>query len=572
MICSTCQRENATGSRYCNGCGAALELTCAACGRGSPPDAAFCSACGARLGADAPSRAASDPRSYTPRHLAERILRTRAALEGERKHVTVLFCDLVDSTPLAERLGAEEMHAVMDRFIQTVCEQVHAYEGTVNQFLGDGAMALFGAPLALEDAPRRAVRAALGIQRAVAELSGELRARAGVELRMRVAIHSGPVVVGRIGDDLRMDYTAVGDTTHLAARLQQAALPDSILISEATQHLVSGYFELRDRGALDLRGVSGKVHSFEVLGERAARDRVEAGAPEGLTPLVGRERELAQLDDAFASARAGRGRVVFVVGEAGIGKSRLLFEFRRSLEAAPHSWIEGRCASYARSTAFHPIVDGLRRSFGISDRDDEPAALAKLAEAEAQEGGALAWTLPFVRHMLSLPVGDADAEQLDAATRRSETFRALRARLVRAAERGPFVLVVEDLHWIDQASEEFLEFLADAVPARRGPRLLTHRPGYRHPFGDRSYHLRVALQPLSEREMARHGGRRARRVRLAGGAPRPDRAQGRGQPLLRRGGEQVAARGRHAAQRGRARRARARAREARRCPTASRTC
>jgi class 3 adenylate cyclase len=500
MRCAACERENPPGSRFCNGCGARLDAACASCGQVNPADAAFCNACGARVGA-AREPAPTDPRAYTPRHLAERILRTRSTLEGERKHVTVLFCDLEGSTPLAERLGPEAMHAAMDRFIRLICEQVHAFEGTVNQFLGDGAMALFGAPLAIEGAPRRALQAALGIRRAIAPLSAELRERHGVDLRLRIGIHSGPVVVGRIGDDLRMDYTAVGDTTHLASRMQGVAAADSILISDATAHLVAGYFELRDRGAVTLKGVAEPVRIHEVVAERAARDRVEARAATGLTPLVGRGRELAVLEDAFASASTGRGRVVFIVGEAGLGKSRLLFEFRQRLANVPHGWIEGRCASYARSTAFHPIVDALRRRIGIDERDDEVAALAKIQAEEEREGGSLAWTLPFVRHLLSLPVGDPAVEGMDAAIRRSETSRALRARLERAAERGAFVFVIEDLHWIDKASEELVEYLTDALPTLRGLVLLTHRPGYTHPFGDRSYHLRLALEPLSGTEM-----------------------------------------------------------------------
>ncbi|HEX2483916.1 MAG TPA: AAA family ATPase, partial [Myxococcota bacterium] len=500
MGCPTCRRENPAGARFCNGCGAALPPRCTACDHENPPGAAFCNACGRPL--EGPPRvAAPDPRSYTPRHLAERILQSRAAVEGERKHVTVLFCDVADSTPLAVRLGPEGMHAAMNRLIQLVCAEVHAYEGTVNQFLGDGTMALFGAPLALEDAPQRAVAAALGIQRAVARLAAEDPAGPCADLRVRIGIHSGPVVVGRIGDDLRMDYTAVGDTTHLAARLQGAALPGRVVLSEATRQLVAGWFELRELGALDLRGIANPVHAFEVVRERPVRDRVEARLESGLTPLVGRERELAALDAAFAAARAGRGQVAFVVGEAGLGKSRLLFEFRGRLADAPHAWLEGRCASYARATGFYPIADALRRAFRITDRDDEAAALAALEKVEAEEGGALAWTLPFLRQLLALPCGEPEVEQLDAATRRSETFRALRARIERAAARGPFVLVIEDLHWIDRASEELLAYLAEAVATLPALIVLTHRPGYQHPFGDRSYHSRIALQPLSEGEM-----------------------------------------------------------------------
>ncbi|MEN8183887.1 MAG: adenylate/guanylate cyclase domain-containing protein, partial [Myxococcota bacterium] len=240
MHCQACQRENPSGARFCNGCGAPLGASCPACHHENPPDSSFCNACGGTLAPVPDSTSpARDPRAYTPRPLAERILRTRGALEGERKHVTVLFCDLADSTPLAEGVGPEAMHEIMDRCFALLLDRVHRYEGTVNQFLGDGVMALFGAPLALEDAPRRAVTAALAIQRGLESFSEEVEGQHGVPFRMRIGIHSGPVVVGRIGDDLRMDYTAVGDTTNLAARLQGLTLPGTVLISEATANLVS---------------------------------------------------------------------------------------------------------------------------------------------------------------------------------------------------------------------------------------------------------------------------------------------------------------------------------------------
>jgi len=532
--CGACRHENPEGSRFCNRCGAELEPACRACGHANPAGARFCNACGAALdpgstgagagpgrgsappgagvagpgpdrgetaAAAAPPLREQEPDAYTPRHLAERILRTRSALEGERKHVTVLFCDVADSVPLAERLGPEGMHTLMDRAFRVILERVHGYEGTVNQFLGDGAMALFGAPLALEDAPRRAVSAALAIQRGLAPLGREVEERFGIAFRMRIGIHAGPVVVGRIGDDLRMDYTAVGDTTNLAARLQAQAPPGGVLLSEAVARLATGFFDLEDAGALAVKGKAEPVRAFRALRERSGASRLEAA--ERLTPLVGRERELGLLREAFDAARAGRGQAVFVVGEAGAGKSRLLHELRARLGDDAHLWLECRCASHAQSAAFHALADGLRRAFGIEEGDPDAAALAKIEAVERRRGGELAWTLPYVRLVLSLPSGDAEVDRLDAATRRSNTFGALRARLLRAAEERPLVLVVEDLHWIDRASEELMAYLLDSIPAARVLALLTHRPGYRHPFGDRSYHQRLVLQSLSEEETAR---------------------------------------------------------------------
>jgi class 3 adenylate cyclase len=489
-------------------CAAPLGRSCAGCGAALPEGARFCPVCAHPAG-EAPqveAPVARDPRSYTPPHLAERILTARSALEGERKHVTVLFLDVAGYTALAERADPEQMHALMDRCFQIVLAEVHRTEGTVNQFTGDGVMALFGAPLALEDAPRRAISAALGIQRALAPLRDEVRARLGSDFQVRIGLHSGPVVVGRIGDDLRMDYTAVGDTTNLAARLQQGAEPGSISISETTARLAAGYFDLRDLGEQRVKGRAEPVRTFAVLGERRARDRIEVAAEAGLTPMVGRARELAELMEAFASAGEGRGQVSFVVGEAGIGKSRLLLELRRRLEGVPCIWLEGRCTSFGRDTAFAPIADLFRRRFGIEDRDDDETALGKLERAEAERGGELAWTLPFLRQLLSLPAGDPRLAEMDPGTRRSETVRALHARFLRAAEREPLVLVVEDVHWIDAASEEMLGFLAESVPAMRALLVLTHRPGYRQPFGDRSYHRRIAVQALSETDVTAMAG------------------------------------------------------------------
>jgi class 3 adenylate cyclase/tetratricopeptide (TPR) repeat protein len=500
--CAKCGKENRADARFCRGCGEALARACAACGAELPEDAGFCDRCGARA-ADAPAPA---PASYTPPHLAARIRATSAALEGERKPVTVLFADVVDSTAIAERIDPEEMRALMDRCFGHMLDEVHRFEGTVNQFTGDGIMALFGAPLALEDAPRQAVRAALAIQRTLAAGREEIRAASGVDLQIRIGVHTGLVVVGRIGNDLRMEYTAIGDTTNLASRLQSLARPGTVVVSEATQRLAGAFFDLRDLGLRTVKGKAEPVRVFEVEGERAARGRVEAHAAQGLTPLAGRRRELAALRQAFDAACGGHGHVAFVVGEAGIGKSRLLYEFRGELAGERHAWVEGRCASSGSATAFLPLADMWRRSLGIEDADDERAALAKVDDGIAALGDDLRWTAPFVRQLLSLPSGDPAVDALDAATRRSETSRALKALSVRAAERQPIVMLIEDVHWADAASEEYLGYLAESIPATRTLLVITHRPGYRHTFGDRSYHRRISLDALGADDMAAMAG------------------------------------------------------------------
>ncbi len=329
--CPACQRDNPPEARFCLECGAALAHSCVHCGQALPGGAKFCMSCGTSVGREKVPD--SDPispgenrgqsqgeghspfspslrsvRSYTPRHLAEKILTSRSAVEGERKHVTVRFADVANYTSLAERADPEEMHALMDRCFNLILEQIHHFDGTVNQFTGDGVMALFGAPIALEDAPQRAVRAALGIQKGLEPLSEEVQARHGLEFRMRIGINTGSVVVGKIGDDLRMDYTAVGDTTNLAARLQQIARPGAVLVSAPTRKLVEGYFDLHPLRPVKVKGKSQPVRAFEVRGERAVSGRIEAIAGSGLTPYVGREREIDALAEAFESARGAAAR------------------------------------------------------------------------------------------------------------------------------------------------------------------------------------------------------------------------------------------------------------------------
>jgi class 3 adenylate cyclase len=442
---------------------------------------------------------ASDPRSYTPKHLADRILTQKAALEGERKHVTVLFADVAESTALAQSLGDPELvHALLDRAFRVILREVHGYEGTINQFTGDGVMALFGAPIALEDAPRRAVVAAMAIHRAIEEIDRDVQQEYGRRFQMRIGIHTGLVVIGRIGDDLRMDYTAIGDTANLAARLESLATAGATVVSDATRKQVDGLFDFVALPEATLKGISEPVRAFELVGARAATSRFDAQASGGdaLTAYVGRRRELDSLRDAFDQAREGRGRVAFVVGEAGIGKSRLLHEFRRELGDEPVMWIEGRCASYAQTTPFYGVADSMRRMFGIDDRDDEHAALEKVDRLKSLSGDALDWTIPHIRSLLSLPTGSDEIDALDAMSRRSEMCRALHARVMHLSELATVVIVVEDLHWVDAATEEYLSYIADTIAATRVLIVLTHRPGYEHSMGDRSYHMRVPVQPL----------------------------------------------------------------------------
>jgi class 3 adenylate cyclase/tetratricopeptide (TPR) repeat protein len=507
VSCPGCGQANPPAAQFCGGCGARLVVLCAGCRASNPPGNRFCHQCGAALAPEPPREppAAREPfaapSAYTPRHLAEKILTTAAALEGERKQVTVLFVDVSGFTSLSERLDPEEVHRLMSRAFDLMLAEVHRYEGTVNQFLGDGIMALFGAPVAHEDHARRAVHAALGIARALETYRAELEPR-GITFRARQGLNTGLVVVGSIGRDLRMDYTAVGDTTNVAARLQQVGEPGRVTISEATHRLVHGYFETRALGDKQLKGKTEPTPAWEVLAARETRTRLDVEAEQGLTPLVGRERELGQLLAAFARARAGEGQVVFVVGEPGIGKSRLLLELRHRVDADA-GWHEGHCLSFGKGMAFRPLVDLIRRWFGVEDGDAETAITAKLERGAAEIGGDLVTVVPYLRALLSIDPGDDGVRAMSPAERHGATLEALRRLLVRAAERQPRIVVIEDLHWIDGASERFFGTLVDSVPAVRAMVVFTYRPGYANPFGDRSYFTRIVPAPLSADESAR---------------------------------------------------------------------
>ena len=498
MKCQECGFDNREDANFYLSCGQKFEVKCPQCNKGLPPAARFCDECGHDLQKpkEAPPIDYTQPHAYTPKHLTDKILTARSSIEGERKLVTVLFCDLANSTALAERLGPEPMHTLLNEFFGLSLSGVHRYEGTINQFLGDGFMALFGAPIAHEDHARRAVLAAVEIQRRLRESAAALARLSGDGIAVRMGLNTGLVIVGAIGDDLRMDYTAVGDTTNVAARLQQAAAPGQIVTSEATHRLVADYCTTRPLEEFALKGKSNAIHAWEVSSVDEARTRIEVETERGLTPFVGRERELALISHCFAQAREGHGQVVFLTGEAGLGKSRLVLEFRRRL-GIDTTWLEGRAMSFGRSMAFHPLIDLLRRNFRIEQNDSETAIVKKIARGVLRLGTELQPILPCVRYLLAVDPGNPAVKTMDPQLRRAEIFDGLRRLLLRAAEVRPQVLVFEDLHWMDQATEAFLTFLADSVPASRVLCLFTYRPGYIHPFGDRTYHTRIALPTLS---------------------------------------------------------------------------
>ena len=496
MRCSSCHRENAADASFCSHCGARLALACPDCARPIRADSLFCDGCGRQLAAghhdDTPS-----PASVTPPHLAAKILRDRASLVGERRTVTVLFIDAAGSVGTGEKLDHEELHRMVRNCTQRMVEAVHRYEGTVVQFRGDGIMALFGAPIAHEDATRRAISAALAMSESLQAYERELRAAGARALTYRIGIHTGPVVVGRIGDDLSMDYTAIGDTVNLASRMEQWAPPGKTYITEAAHRLAAGYFEFVDLGMLEVEGKAEPVHAYEVQRELPSRTRLDAAADRGLTPFVGRDHELAVLRGHFEQAKAGHGQVVFVSGEAGMGKSRLMLEFQRSLEGEDITWLSGQCISYGSNAPFLPIIDLLKRNFNVDEGDDAEDIIARIDERAANWDDSTKRAAPYVKFLLNVDPGDARVASMDPMERRAGILDALRALLIRGSSQRTVVMVIEDLHWVDEKSEEAMAALVDVTASARVLMVLTYRPGYTPSLGDRAYYSRLALQSLA---------------------------------------------------------------------------
>ncbi|MGD0205868.1 MAG: adenylate/guanylate cyclase domain-containing protein, partial [Dehalococcoidia bacterium] len=502
MRCPSCGHENPEGLKFCGECGGALARACPNCGAQLRPSARFCESCGHRLPEPFRPPAQGDPLAYTPRHLAEKILRNRAALEGERRTVTVLFADAMGFTPISERLDEEQVYDLMQGCLARMMDAVHRYEGTITQFTGDGVMALFGAPIAHEDSARRAVAAALEMQKSLDDYAAEVKNRHAVECRFRVGLNTGPVVVGKISDNLDMDYTALGDTVNLAARMEELAEPGTVHLSENTYRAVQDYFECEPLGALTVKGKGAPVVAYRAVRERLARTRFEAAVERGLTPFIGRDQELAVLRGYLEQAKRGQGQVVFVSGEAGIGKSRLLLEFRRTILDEAVTWLEGQCISYGKNIPYLPTIDILKSSFGVQEGDNDAAIIRKVDEGTADWDEAAQATVPYLKYLLNVDPGDAAVTVMDPLERRAGVFDSLRALFLQQSRRRPLVVVVEDLHWVDEKSQEALAALVDAIASAPVLLILTYRPGYAHSLGERTYYSRLALGHLPPEESA----------------------------------------------------------------------
>ena len=470
-------------------------MSCPSCGHENPAGARFCNDCGARLTAPA---TVPEPRSYTPRHLVEKILASKSALEGERKPVTVLFADVARSMELAERVDPEEWHRLLDRLFRILADGVHRYEGTINQYTGDGIMALFGAPIAHEDHAQRACAAALELARDLGALAEDVQRESGLDFAVRMGLNSGEVVVGRIGDDLRMDYTAQGHVVGLAARVQQLAQPGGISVTEQTARLASGFFDLFDRGEQRLKGASVPVRVFDLRGPGPIRTRFDRSRARGFSRFVGREPELALLERALRDAQSGQPTVVLITAEPGAGKSRLCHEFVERSRGVPLHY--ARALSHGRMLPFHAIVELARGLFGVdqdaSATDIRSAVGRGLASSQPVDPIALAFWL----ELLGAPDPALAPSELEPEARRTRLFQSLCDLIQARARREPTLLWVEDLHWLDPASEAALEMLTGRLLAAdsadcRALLLATTRPEYRPSWPTQVE--RLSLMPLA---------------------------------------------------------------------------
>jgi class 3 adenylate cyclase/tetratricopeptide (TPR) repeat protein len=514
MKCPKCQFENREGAKFCGKCRTKFSVICPQCDSENPPENSYCDECGHDL--TLPSEPTPKPplkdlsfdekldkiQRYLPKGLTEKILSQRDKIEGERKQVTVMFCDMEGFTQLSERLGPEEAYSIMDQIYEILIHKVHDYEGTVNEMTGDGIMALFGAPIALEDAPQRSIRSALAIHREMARFSDRIKQeRKGIpSLKMRIGIHTGPVVVGTLGNDLRVEFKAVGDTVNLASRMEGLAEPGTTYVSEETFKLTEGLFRFEALGEREVKGKQEPVEVYRVIAPSTRRTRFDVSAERGLTPFVGRERELGLLLNGFERAKEGRGQAFSIMAEAGVGKSRLLYEFRKAVSYENATFLEGKCLSYSRGVAYHPVIDTLKSNFDIQESDSHSQIREKVEKGLKILRADEALTLPLLLDLLSVKDSGIDKIPMSSEARRDRIIETITRIALKGSEIRPLVMSFEDLHWIDKSSEDVIKTLLANVSGARIFLILTYRPEFVHTWGGRSYHSQVTLNRLSNQE------------------------------------------------------------------------
>jgi len=487
MQCPECQFENPDDAQFCIECGNTIEFHCPQCGAITPAIGKFCKACGHNLTIPSeplPKKLSIDEKlekiqRYLPKGLTEKILSQKDRIEGERKQVTVMFCDMEGFTSLSEKIGPEEAYAIMDKVYEILIHKVHDYEGTVNEMTGDGIMALFGAPVALEDASQRAIRSSLAIHREMAKFSDQLRQEKKDMpfVKMRIGIHTGPVVVGTVGNDLRVEFKAVGDTVNLASRMEGQAQPGRMI-----------------------KGKEEPVNVYRAISPSTRRTRFDVSAERGLIPLAGRERELELMLDGLERSKAGRGQAFSITAEAGVGKSRLLYEFRKAVANEDVTFLEGRCLSYSRAVAYHPLIDILKANFDIHESDVDLNIKEKVESGLNILGVDETSTLPSLLELLSVKDSCIDKIPMSPEAKKYRIMEAFKQIVLKGSEIRVLILAFEDLHWIDKSSEELLKYVLESIPGARILLIFTYRPEFVHTWGAKSYHSQVMLNRLSNRE------------------------------------------------------------------------
>jgi class 3 adenylate cyclase/tetratricopeptide (TPR) repeat protein len=473
MICPKCQTENRYVRKFCSECGAKLILICPKCDSENLPTEKFCGECGHSLSVEAPPKPPPKDltfeeklakiQKYLPANITENILSQRDRIEGERKEVSVLFIDMAGYTSMTEKFDPEEAYSLMDQVYELLIHKINEYGGTVNEFTGDGVMALFGAPIAQEDAPQRTIRASLAIHREIVQLNEKmLLEKPGLTpLKMRAGIHTGPVVMGTLGNDLRVDFTAVGDTVNLASRMESLAEPGTTYVTEETFKLTEGFFSFEPLGQRPIKGRETPTNVYRVLGAGTSRTRFDVSVGRGLTPLVGRRRELELLLDGLTRIKEGRGETFLLTGDPGAGKTRLLYEFRKAAANEDMGFWQGRCLAYSAGTAYTPFAEALRSGFEIYEEDSNTQVRDKVLSGLRSRGIDEPWIFPHLLEVLSIQGSGIEQIPMSPEARRDCITEALNRVVFRSAEIQPLILVIEDLHWIDRSSEDYLRQLME---------------------------------------------------------------------------------------------------------------
>src|SRR5271168_5209435 len=501
MRCSKCGCESTGAKKFCAECGSPLPSRCPKCGADNKPTSKFCEECGAALAVSAASGTAgsSQAASTAPNiRIAPEQPDSSAVIEGERKTVTALFADIKGSTELMEELDPEEARAIVDPALKLMIDAVRRYDGYIVQSTGDGIFALFGAPVAHEDHPQRALYAALRMQEELRRYSAKLRETGNLPLEARVGVNTGEVVVRSITTGHgQTEYTPIGHTTNLASRMQALAPTGSIAISEQTRKLVEGYFELKPLGPTRVRGVSEPVDVFEVTGLGPLRTRLQRSAGRGFTKFVGRQREMDAMKSAAEQAKAGRGQIVAAMAEAGVGKSRLLFEFKAT-SATGWMVLEAFSVSHGKASAYLPVIDLLHSYFEIKDEDDPRKRRERVIGRIAILDRSLEDALPYLFGLLGIAEGTDRFAGMDAEIRKRRTLDAIKRIMLRESLNQPLMVIFEDLHWIDEETQAFLNLLADTIGTAKILLLVNYRPEYSHQWNSKTYYTQLRLDPLGK--------------------------------------------------------------------------